>query len=74
MIIVFSYDQYYPCGGSNDIRWQGDTIDSLEEELKVNSNLVYELKNNDIVEIYNTDTKETIDIEDIKELNIYLTK
>lgn len=74
MIILFGYEQYYPCGGSHDMYWHGNTIDDLEEELKVNSDLVNGLKNKDIIELYNTDTKETTAIEDIEKLNICLRK
>ena len=41
MILLFGYEEYYPCGGSNDMHWHGNTIDDLEEELKVNWQTAY---------------------------------
>lgn len=63
MILVFGYDQYYPCGGINDLRWKGNTIKEFENVLEANKELSKELRNVDNVEIYDTETEDIYSLE-----------
>lgn len=53
MFLLFAYDQYYPCGGINDIISQTDTMEEMVEEIKNDKELKKRLDSCDHVELYN---------------------
>jgi hypothetical protein len=73
MILVFGYDNYYPCGGVNDLRWKGKTIEEFEKVLETDMVLSKELRNVDNVEIYDTETEDIYSLE-FEETKIKTTK
>lgn len=73
MILVFGFDNYYPCGGANDLKWKGKTIEEFKKVLETDMVLSKELKNVDIVEIYDTETEDMYSLE-FEETKIKTTK
>ena len=74
MILVFGFDNYYPCGGINDLVFQGKTIEEFEGALETDNKLSKLVHFLDIVEIYDTETKDAYSVEFVEETKIKTIK
>lgn len=74
MILVFGFDNYYPCGGISDLVFQGKTIEEFEHALETDRELSKRLSSLDNVELYDTETEDTYSVEFVEETKIKITK
>lgn len=58
MFLMFGFNEYYPGGGINDLLCQAENLEELNKIMETSKDIKNQLKNNDFIEIYNTETKE----------------
>lgn len=74
MILVFGYYNYYPCGGINDLLFQGKTMEEFEHALETDKELSERLSSLDNVELYDTETEDVYSVKFVEETKIKTTK